>query len=207
MVTRRSATSHATRGRGPTRSRVSRTPLPLPSSFQPAFFTVALLSSSIAAASHSSPSATTSAAAPPSRCAPVSQHSLLSPTPSSAPAHNSAASTSCCYCALVPLPITVVAPICCIQPHPIGHPCHFPLQSLQPTIATSFPQLPPLSHAALDRCSTRAQPLIPYSNNRSHNQSPRQPQSLPFLHPRCHQLLSSPPLCWADGPDLAHNGL
>ncbi|RWW44851.1 hypothetical protein BHE74_00049358 [Ensete ventricosum] len=37
---------------------------------------------------------------------------------------------------------------------------------LQPTTATSFPQPPPLPPVALDRCSTRAQPLIPCYNNR-----------------------------------------
>ncbi|RRT51064.1 hypothetical protein B296_00049139 [Ensete ventricosum] len=165
----------------------------LPSSFQLAFFIAALLSSSIAAASHTSPPAATSVAAPPSRHAPVPQRSLLLATPS-APAHNSVASASYCCSALVPLPIAAATPICCLQPYPAGHPCHLLRQPLQPTIATSFPQPPPLLPAVLDRCSNRAQPPIPCSNNRSHNQSPRQPQPLPFLHPCCHQSLSSPPL-------------
>ncbi|RWW61926.1 hypothetical protein BHE74_00030979 [Ensete ventricosum] len=83
--------------------------LPLPSSFQPAFFTVALLSS-IAVASHSSPPAATSAVAPPNRRAPVPQRLLLPATPS-APTHSSAAFASCCYSALVPLSIAAASPI------------------------------------------------------------------------------------------------
>ncbi|RZS21583.1 hypothetical protein BHM03_00054234, partial [Ensete ventricosum] len=124
--------------------------------FQSAFFTIALLSSSIVVASHSSPPAATSAAAPPNRRAPVPQRSLLPATPSSAPTHNIITFASCCCIALVPLPIAAVAPICCLQPHPTGHPCHLPLQPLQPTVTTSFPQLPPL----LLHPSTTIAPLL-----------------------------------------------
>ncbi|RRT51066.1 hypothetical protein B296_00047801, partial [Ensete ventricosum] len=115
--------------------------------FQSAFFTVALLSSSIAATSHSSLPAATSATTPPNRRAPVPQRSLLPATPS-APTHNSITFASCCCSALVPLPIAAVAPICCLQPHPTGHPCHLPLQPL--------PQLPPL----LVHPSTTIAPLL-----------------------------------------------
>ncbi|RZS13736.1 hypothetical protein BHM03_00045362 [Ensete ventricosum] len=151
----------------------------------PAFFIAALLASSIAAASHSSPPAATSTAAPPSWCAHVPQRSLLPATPS-APTHSRAASASYCCSALVPLLIASAAPICCLQPHPAGHPSHLPLQPLQPTIGTSFPQQPPLPPAALVRCSTRAQPPIPCSNNRS-----RYPSSTLAATSRCHLLPSS----------------
>ncbi|RRT63596.1 hypothetical protein B296_00020330, partial [Ensete ventricosum] len=169
-------------------------PLSLPSSFQSAFFTVVLLSSSIVVASHSPPPSATSAAAPPSRCAPVPQRSLLPATPS-APVHSNVTSGSYCCSTLVPLPIVAAAPICCLQPHLAGHPCHLPLQPLQPTVATSFPQPPPLPPAAHDHCSNCTQPPIPCSNNRSHNKvlanRSHYPSSTLAATSRCHLLPSS----------------
>ncbi|RWW79105.1 hypothetical protein BHE74_00012627 [Ensete ventricosum] len=81
------------------------------------------------------------------------------------------------------------------SPHLAGHPCHLPLQSLQPTVATSFPQPPPLSPAAHDHCSNCTQPLIPCSNDRSHNKvlanRSHYPSSTLAATSRCHLLPSS----------------